>query len=143
MKIKRNNTDKWLSDAVRLAADWTCQATGRCSPPPHDNGQIDCAHNVSRRHRMTRWHPLNVVCLSRAEHMKQTDDAHRHCEFMKQYFGENYQLMRELSQSMHKITKKDEKEIVAHYKNEVKRIKELRGNGITGKIELNVPDILL
>ena len=142
MKIKRNNTDKWFSLAIRIAANWTCQATGRYSPPPHENGQIDAAHNVSRRHRATRWHPKNVVCLSRAEHMRQTGDPHAHCEFMKQYFGEDYQLMRELSQSLMKITKKDEAEILAHYKKEVARIKQLRSEGVGCKIDLIVPEIL-
>ena len=143
MKIKRNNTDRWFSLAIRMAANWTCQATGRYSPPPHDNGQMDAAHNVSRRNRATRWHPANVVCLSRAEHMKQTDDPHLHCQFMKQYFGEDYELMRELSQSMMKITKKDEADILAHYKKEVARIKQLRAEGIEGKTILNIPEVLL
>ena len=143
MKIKRDNTDKWFSDAVRLAADYTCQATGKHSPPPFDNGAMDCAHNISRRHRATRWHPKNAVCLSRAEHMAQTDDPYRHVEFMRQYFGEDCQLMRELANSMFKITKKDEAEIVKHYKNEIKRIQKLRGEGVLGVIELEIPEVLL
>ena len=143
MKIKRNKTDKAFSDAIRMAADYYCQATNKHSPPPFDYGQMDCAHNISRRHRSTRWHPMNAVCLSRGEHMKQTDDPYRHCEFMRQYFGESCQLMRELANSMMKITKKDEELIFKHYKSEIQRIIKLRDNGVMGKIELEVPETLL
>jgi len=45
--------------------------------------------------------------------------------------------------SMMKITKKDEELIFKHYKSEIQRIIKLRDNGVMGKIELEVPEILL
>ena len=143
MKIKRNTTDKYFSDAVRMAADYTCQCCSKQSQPPFDNGMIDAAHCHSRHKRATRWHPGNIVCLCRACHMRQTNDPFEHTSFMRSYHGEGVQLMRELSQSLLKITKKDEKLILAHYKAEIKRIKQLRMDGVCGKIELEIPEILL
>ena len=142
MKIKRNNADKWFSQAVREAADWTCQCCGKQSIDS-DNGMMDNAHCHSRSTRLTRWHPLNTVCLCRACHMRQTNDPFEHTSFMREYFGEDVDNMRTLGRSLQKVTKKDELLIVKHYKSEVQRIRELRMNGVQGKIEVEIPKELL
>ena len=72
-----------------------------------------------------------------------TDNPFEHVSFMRQFLGEEVDNMRTLSQSLMKVTKKDEKLITQHYKNEIKRIKELRMSGVSGSINLNIPDVLL
>ena len=142
MKIKRSNADKHFSNAVREASNWVCSCCGKQSPNC-EYGMMDNAHCFSRRHRFTRWHPTNTTTLCRACHLRQTDTPDEHVTFWRNLLGEDYNLMRELSQTMQKVTKKDELLIVQHYKDEMKRIKELRMKGNQGNIKLNIPEVLL
>lgn len=142
MKIKNTKTDKVFSLAIREAYNWTCQCCGKQSPN-NEYGFIDAAHCFSRRHRFTRWYPVNVAALCRACHLKQTNEPDLHVTFWKQFLGEDYGNMRELKNSLHKVTKKDEEAIHKHYKAELERIKELRMNGKVGPIELEIPGELL
>ena len=51
--------------------------------------------------------------------------------------------MRELSLSMGRLKKLERDEIRKHWQAELARIKQLRAEGIEGKIILNIPEVLL
>jgi len=143
MKTKRNPTDAAFSDAVRMAHDYVCESCGKISPPPFDNGMIDNAHNVSRSVRILRYDPRNTACLCRSCHMRMTKDPHEHVGFFKNLNGEEYEFCREMkNDNLVKLIKKDEKTIKLHYVREQTRILDMRMDGVTGEIELNIPDAL-
>ena len=144
MKIKLNKTDKQFSLVVRSAAGWTCSCCGKQSPPDVDNGMMDNAHNVSRSVRIIRYDPRNTTCLCRGCHIRMTKDPHEHVSFFKSLSGENYEFCRDMkNDNMVKLTKNEEEWIYQHYRKEEKRIKELRADGFTGKIIVDIPRDLL
>ena len=101
---------------------------------------MDCSHDRSRRHALTRWHPDNVICSCRSCHMKSTEDHDFHVESFRRIKGQEVRdAMRDLSNLSKKLTKNEKEWIYQHYKKEEKRIKELRADGFNGKIIIDVP----
>ena len=58
--MKRDATDAAFSDAVREAADWTCQRCGR-EFPDRKGREAQCSHFYSRKYSSTRWYPDNAL----------------------------------------------------------------------------------
>ena len=134
--MKRDATDAAFSDCIRERVNWTCERCGKYYPEGQRRG-LDCSHFYGRRHHSTRWHP---------------DNAFAHCRGCHQYLGSNpaifakwvldqlgdtrYDWLMQRHNQIAKYSKKEKKEIAQHYKQELKRIQELRKNGETGYIEL-------
>ncbi|GAM63643.1 hypothetical protein JCM19232_2623 [Vibrio ishigakensis] len=56
--------------------------------------------------------------------------------WLESFIGEGtIELLREKMRSKVKVTKAEEKEIAKHYRSELKRIEELRAQGVTGYID--------
>ena len=134
--IKRTTADKHFSDAVRESFDFTCRSCGINGR--HQPGMMDCSHVFSRKHRNTRWHPLNALCLCRSCHQKMSDRPPVHAELVRKVWGEEkyYWLIREHNK-VAKIPKAQEKDIAKHYKAEKERVQGLRAMGRGGYIKIN------
>lgn len=126
MKIKRNKTDAAFSLAIREAHNFTCQCCGKVSDERNSNGYTDCAHNFSRTNKLIRWNVHNATCLCRTCHMRMTSDPDEHVTFFKRLKGEEYYNMRDLRNSLQKVTKKDEDAILLHYKKEIEKMRHAR-----------------
>jgi hypothetical protein len=102
MKIKTDALDRLFSQYIRTRDNFTCRYSGQT------DGLMDCAHVYSRRHRHTRWHPDNAVCLSKRWHMWFTDHPHEWADWTRQHLGhDTVERMAVLSQCTDKITDAD------------------------------------
>ena len=143
--MKRTKEDKIVSDLIREANDWVCEICGKQSRPEHlSTWRMECSHDRSRRHALTRYHPDNLICSCSGCHRKTTEDHYYHeKEFTRIKGGEVRQIMREMSHIGGRLKKADKELVYQHYKREFERIKQLRMDGVCGKIELEIPEILL
>lgn len=133
--VKRTAPDRHFSDAIRESHDYTCLNCG--TEGRNSKGMMDCAHVFSRKHRSTRWTVANAVCLCRSCHQKMHDRPLVFAELVKRYLGEKaYDRLMLAHNKPKKIPKWQEKEIAAHYKNQVKVLEEMRLAGWRGIIDL-------
>src|SRR3990167_6707603 len=85
MKNKKNlkrQADKLFSELVRI--EGLCEHCGRKPPEV----RLNTAHVFSRRFLVTRWEPLNGVCLCVSCHRWAHDRPIEFPEFMKELLGE-------------------------------------------------------
>lgn len=104
----KNKADRLFSEFIR--SQGVCEWCGRSN-----NVQLQCAHIFSRRYLVTRWEPINAVCLCAGCHRKAHDQPVEFTEFVKEYLGE--EIYNELR---HTAKTKVDKNI---YENLVERIK--------------------
>lgn len=84
--IKRNATDAYFSDIVRIKAKWICE---RCYRDFSNNKNLfDCAHYISRGNHRTRWNFDNVLALCRGCHDYFGKNPDDHTQFMMKKLGE-------------------------------------------------------
>ena len=136
--VKITKYDKTASEAVRTAADFTCEICGI------QDDTIQCMHDISRTYVITRYDHRNLISGCAKCHFATGKDPHYHREcFIKVHGAEEVQLNRERAHSGDRLKPAEKDEVRAHYQAEIKRIKQLRMDGSIGKIELEVPEILL
>lgn len=142
--MKIDKYDRTVSDVIREAADWACEICFIQSRPESMTfKKMECSHDRSRRHVLTRYDPRNLICSCSGCHRKTTEDHYYHeKEFTRIKGGEVRQLMREMSLPGGRLKSWERDEIRKHYQEELKRIKEMRMNGVQGKIELEIPEVL-
>lgn len=133
--IKRTEADKQFSLAVRESFAWDCLQCG--INHEHNKGMLDCAHVFSRKHRSTRWTVSNAVALCRSCHQKCADRPLVFAELVKEWLGKAaYDELMLKHNRPKKIPKWQEKEIAAHYREQVKVLEEMRASGWRGYIQL-------
>ena len=138
MGLKRTKIDRITSVLICEAADKTCEFCGS------QDGTHQCMHDISRTYVITRYDPRNLACGCGRCHYYMTKDSHLHHEnFVKLKGAEEVQLNRERAHSGERLKDFEKEEIYQHYKKELKRIQEKRKSGHIGKIEIEVPEILL
>lgn len=134
--LKRDATDDAFSEAVREAADWTCQ---RCHRPfPDRKGRdVHCSHFISRKFKSVRWFPDNALCLCATCHGIVTDDPHEHSTLMLRVLGdERLGWLKQRKQQIVRYRADDEKAMRAHYRAESLRIRDQRARGVVGCVQL-------
>jgi len=135
--MKRTPEDAICSDLIREAADWTCERCG--IEVPRDNGKaFHCSHFFSRGNHQVRYFLDNLTALCASCHKLLGESPPLHDAFQKKRLGEpRYEdLCRRAGGSSIKYTKHDKAEIKKHYKAELQRIRKLRKQGVTGRIEV-------
>jgi hypothetical protein len=116
MKIKP--ADSWFSKCVRLSANYTCQKCGKVYSQDEARG-LDCSHIFGRRHRSVRWAKENAIALCVGCHRWWHENPTESGLWLRSVIGEGaYSLLVEKKNQCAKVTKKEEKEIAAHYKKE-------------------------
>ena len=91
-----------------------------------------------------RYDPRNAICLCATCHYETTNKPKIHSNvFTRTLGGENRQITLELANGIRKLYKHDKDAIYKHYKQELEKIKKLRAQGHQGKIEIEIPEVLL
>ncbi|MCP3675460.1 MAG: hypothetical protein GY829_13430 [Gammaproteobacteria bacterium] len=136
--MKRDKYDKTISELIVASADYTCEICGI------RDGTHQCMHDISRTYVITRYDSRNLICGCAACHFATMKDPYLHAESFKKIKGvEENQLNIERARSGDRLKPFEKDEIRAHWQSELKRINKLRLEGVSGKIELEIPAILL
>lgn len=135
--IKRTPADDWFSKCIRLAADYTCECCGR----KYDESSmgLHCSHYFGRRAYGVRFDPSNAFAHCYGCHQRLGSNPDDFRQWVLGVIGEGrIQLLRERREDSNfaKSIKKNLKDVAKHYREEFKRLKELRDNGATGKLEI-------
>lgn len=127
--------DKQFSKCVREAAAWTCEKCGS----EHEEGTsgLHCAHFHSRGKWGTRFDPNNVASLCYGCHSYLDRTPLEKIKWFTDHVGEGMiEILQQKANDTRHGMKKMKKEISAHYRAEHKRLKALRAEGVTGKLEV-------
>ena len=95
-KTIKAKADKLFSEYIR--------SVGKCEWCGRTDMRLECAHINSRRFLVTRWEPINAVCLCSACHRKAHDRPIVFTEWIKEYLGEDIydELKREATTGVNK-----------------------------------------
>lgn len=134
MKIKASDT--WFSKCVRERADYRCERCHKQSDIDNTNGQMQCSHIFSRRHRTIRWDGMNAQCLCPSCHRWFGENPYESGKWLDNVFGAGYmRLLTDKKNAKIKVPKSEEKEIAAHYRKEFNRMRDLRTDRNVGWID--------
>ena len=140
MSIQRSAQDNWFSLCVRERANWTCESSGLV----FDDGQaigrcqgLECCHIYGRRSKNVRWNGMNAVALTHYQHRYFTENPAQFIRWLNDYLGEEHmEILRERVNDVRiKYSKAERREISKHYRLEFRRMRKLRDEGQTGRIE--------
>lgn len=133
--IKRTPADDAFSKCVRERANWTCEKCNKYFPEGKRQG-LDCSHHYGRRNWSIRLEPINAesLCYGCHSHYGGTEDRRK--EVLNK--GELEILIEkkndiQLGKEVRKT--KGKGEIAKHFREELKRMQELRAQGEMGRIE--------
>lgn len=143
-KIKIHPADSWFSKCIREAADWTCEAHEYCgfntSGKFEEGSQgLHCSHYFGRGGYGTRFAVENCDAHCFACHQKLGSNPDDFTRWKAQKYGEGMiGILREKRNDigLAKAIKKNLKDVAKHYREEHKRLKQLRAEGITGKLDV-------
>ena len=128
--IKVTPADKYFGFCIKERVNWTCEKCNKYFPEGGRQG-LDTSHGFGRGNWEIRFDPLNAMALCYGCHthyggVQQLDDKTRDILYEKM---QDRDLGREARRT------KGKGEIAKHYREELKRMKELRADGETGRIE--------
>jgi len=133
--IKRTPADIVFSKCVRERASWHCE---RCASyfPEGNRGGLDCSHHHSRGSWSIRFNPLNAEALCYGCHSHYGGTQERREQVLTQEEQDIlYELKEDTNIGREYRKTKGKGEIAKHYRNELKRMEELRANGVVDRIE--------
>lgn len=109
-KTLKNKADKLFSEFIRRK--------GYCEWCGKQDNTLQCAHIFSRRFLVTRWEPINAVCLCASCHFKWHQQPIEGVEWIKEYLGEDVydELRRQAKTSVRKIDLEQQVELIKQYK---------------------------
>jgi len=86
LKLKRTPADKWFSDCIRIAVNWTCE---RCNRPFGGRSQgLHCSHWIGRGiSYATRFEPLNAFSHCYGCHQLLGADTQAFYEYAEKELG--------------------------------------------------------
>ena len=138
MGVKRDKYDTVFSDLIRLRTNYTCencgyQTQGKCT-------SIQCAHIISRKYKLTRYHPDNAFCLCAKCHMNFTDHPLLFADFVKSKQGEELPaIIREIAYSKRKVIKLEWEDMYKDYRAQLKEMQSKRDAGEVERIDFDYP----
>lgn len=135
--VKIRTADKHFSKCIRERAGWKCE---RCGSQHQENTQgLHCSHFHGRGKWATRFDPDNCEALCYGCHSYMEQHPVLHEQRIRKKLGEGlFQILLEKARStkLGRWAKRSEKVICAHYREEHKRLKQLRADGETGYLQL-------
>lgn len=132
MAIKRTQADINCSRAIRDAADNICEI---CNERP----ATEVMHYHGRRAYSVRFDPDNLNAGCHGCHRKMDESPDAFYRWKESQIGDGrMQMLRERREdsNLGKLYRKNLKDVAAHFKQEIERIKTLREGGVTGKIDV-------
>ena len=127
--MKRDAADTAFSNFIRERDDWTCQRCGKVYPERRGQG-LHCSHIFSRRHQATRFYSRNAKALCFPCHQWFGADPVESAAWVSDYIGR--EALEELEQRKNTIvkrTKKEKKEIAAHWRAQKEYMIRCRNEG--------------
>ena len=135
-KVKIKTSDKLFSRCIRERSGWKCE---RCGGQYEEGTQaLHNSHFHGRAKWGVRFNPDNCEALCYGCHMYLTAHPVEHTRRMEEKLGDGaFEILLEKARdtSLGREAKRSEKEIRAHYRIELARMKELRSQGEDGRIE--------
>ena len=140
--MKLTQADIWLSKCIRERAHWICEKCNYEDVSGQASGTskfIQHSHFIGRKHKATRYKAENGLCLCASCHAIVEHDPGLHTRLFEQIMGQG--LAEILTESKQKPFKplggwrSYEKEASKFYKQEFERMRELRKEGVMGRIE--------
>ena len=133
--MRRTKQDAVFSDLVRERANWTCEVCGKYYPEG-SRGGLECSHFYSRSRNSTRLHPLNAAAQCTHCHFQLGGDPVLFTEWINQHLKKGEpEYLRFLANKIQKKPKWYKEEEYQHLKKELARMRKLRLEGETGRIE--------
>lgn len=134
--MKRDVLDAAVSDVIRESFDWCC---ARCHKdhPDRKGRDFHASHFKSRSYSSTRYFPDNLTALCAACHDYFGKHPDEHTDFIRGLLGEvRYDMLRDRNRQVYRYRAADKKAMKEHYRSELKRLLDMRRNGVTGYIEV-------
>ena len=134
MGVKIKPADTFFSKCVRESQDWMCE---RCNKQLERGSMgLHCSHIFSRRNRTIRWCKDNVQALCFSCHQWFGGNPADSGLWVTELLGKSHiELVREKMNSKIKVTKLEEKEIAAHYREQLEIMQDKRNQGYVGVID--------
>lgn len=131
MKLKRTAADKWFSNCIRIAQNWTCEHCGR----NYENNRqgLDCSHFYGRANYSVRFYPLNAFAHCMGCHRELGENPALFVEFVEKQLGQHgAEIIRSMSTdtSIGRAARKADKDgsLSKHYREQF-RIMEAKREG--------------
>jgi hypothetical protein len=133
--IKRTPADDAFSKCTRERANWTCEKCNKYFPEGYRQG-LDCSHHYGRRAWAIRLEPMNseALCYGCHSHYGGTEDR-RNEVLSSVEIGILVEKREDVSLAKEARKTKGKGAVAMHFREELKRMKELRAQGETGRIE--------
>jgi hypothetical protein len=133
--IKRTPADAAFSNCTRERSNWTCERCGAYFPEGRRGG-LDCSHHHGRGAWSIRFDPLNSESLCYGCHSHVGGTEERRKEVLTEW-EQDLLFERKADTGLGRLSRKTKGvgEVAKHYRNELKRMQELRQAGETGRIE--------
>ena len=123
MGIKRDASDKWFADAIRLRDNWTCRICGRVFGGPDQ--ACHTMHIVGRREKIVRWCADNAITGCAGCHRKMTEQPVEWVRWLEANLGKGHlDLLTEKRREHLKTNKTTRAEVAKHYREEFRRMEE-------------------
>lgn len=135
--IKVTPADGWFSKCVRERVNWTCERCGKQYPEGHRQG-LHCSHHHRRGNWGIRFDPMNAesLCYGCHSHEGGTQGRINAClTDAEQEILTDKKNDTGLGKLVRKT--KGKGDIAKHYKAELERMRSLRAEGVTGRIEFD------
>jgi hypothetical protein len=135
MSIRITSADREFSKCVREAAGWMCQ---KCGAQHQEKSMgLHNAHFMSRGNWGTRFDPDNTAALCYGCHSHLDSHPYEKTAWFEKLLGEELaQIVREKAKRPAYGIKKHKADIAKHYRQELKRLHELRNEGATGPLKV-------
>lgn len=138
-KLKRTPADIAYSNCVRERENWICGNCGTEYPDAQMKGNslsLDCSHHEGRGNWSVRFDPDNAECLCCACHFSDGGTERRARKVLGD--GKYDRLIEKKNDTelgrMYRKTK-GKGDIAKHFREEFKRMRKLRAEGVMGRIE--------
>ena len=128
MGIKRDKFDKVVSDLVR-------ESVGYCERCGMSGTRLEAAHIFGRRHANTRYDTDNLLALCHGDHRDFTENPYIFSAWLDTTLGNGFmQILLDKKNTLKKWKKWEKAQMYEHYKAELSRVRNLRANGVDGRI---------
>lgn len=137
--IKRTPADAAFSNCVRERSNWTCERCGTKYEDGNTRG-LDCSHFGGRASKATRYDPKNAFAHCRGCHQWLSSHPDQFVQHYDDVFGEGERYLlrrRRDSADIGRRAHREGPEIAKHYRGEFERMRTLRRDGVTGRLEFN------
>jgi len=142
MALKSDICDTLFSKLVKERSGWVCERCDKGYEPYKAMG-LDCSHRQSRKHYSTRFDPENAdsLCMNCHKYWWHQSplEAWSWIEKDRGLGREFIDSLRAKSRVPFRGYKYKKKQIAASLRSELKRLQDLRSQGVTGRIEFESP----